>query len=111
MQAEELKSRWESIIASFPSEHMPKIVDEKEPEGEHATVDIANWLSRATIDVIGLAGFDYAFRSLEDETEEVYAAFKKMFIAMEKGTGMRKILELYFPILEKIFVSSRRNTL
>ena len=67
-----------------------------------ALVDVVHWVSRATFDVIGLAGFDYAFRALEDESEEVYLAYRTVFATAE-GPAFKRIAELFFPIIEKIF--------
>lgn len=61
-------------------------------------------MSRAAFDVIGLAGFDYHFHSLEDETEDVYLAYRRMFDAAEKGNGMYDLVRIYFPLIEKIMV-------
>ncbi|CUA72791.1 Bifunctional P-450/NADPH-P450 reductase [Rhizoctonia solani] len=48
------------------------------PEGE--TIDILPWLTRATLDIIGLAGFGYDFRSLEDEDkDELSEAYTELF--------------------------------
>lgn len=67
-------------------------------------IDVSHWASRATFDVIGLAGFDYHFNSLEDPSEEVYLAYRKMFDAVDKGPGLKGILRIYFPIIERILV-------
>ncbi len=72
------------------------------------SIDIVHWVSRAAFDVIGLAGFDYHFHALKDESEEVYLAYRRMFSMTDKGPGFRGLLELYFPILRHIFVSSCR---
>ncbi|CAE6524057.1 unnamed protein product [Rhizoctonia solani] len=48
------------------------------PEGK--TIDILPWLTRATLDIIGLAGFGYDFRSLEDEDkDELSKAYTELF--------------------------------
>ncbi|CAE6439371.1 unnamed protein product [Rhizoctonia solani] len=48
------------------------------PEGE--TIDVFPWLTRVTLDVIGLAGFGYDFRSLEDEDkDELSKAYTELF--------------------------------
>lgn len=50
------------------------------PSGR-ATVDVLNWLSRATLDIIGLAGFDYSFNAVaEGETNELARAFQMLFM-------------------------------
>lgn len=44
-----------------------------------ATVDMVHWLSRVTLDIIGLAGFNYEFHTLRDghEGSELWAAFQR----------------------------------
>lgn len=45
-----------------------------------ATIDVLDWLSRMTLDVIGLAGFNYEFNSMsEGETNELAQAFQVLF--------------------------------
>ncbi|RDB28478.1 hypothetical protein Hypma_015095 [Hypsizygus marmoreus] len=67
------------------------------------TIDVAHWTSRASFDVIGLAGFDYRFNSLDDESEAVYSAYRRMFNVADKGPRMRGVLELYFPIIRTLW--------
>ena len=61
-------------------------------------------MNRATLDVIGLAGFGYSFDSLLDRREEVCAAFREMLQAAEKPPGFRELFALWFPIIEDILV-------
>ena len=78
MIGEKTTTKWDGIIAGLPEESLPvaepPLSSEKQ---EDVIIDVAHWLSRATFDVIGLAGFDYAFHALEDESEEVYSAYIK----------------------------------
>jgi cytochrome P450 len=74
-----------------------------EEEGS-ATVNAAHWLSRTAFDIIGLSGFDYTFNSLEDESEPIHMAFRRMFQTTDKGFTPRAILDLYFPILNRLWV-------
>ena len=67
------------------------------------------WLARATLDVIGEAGFGYAFRSLEAAAErresesELARAFGVIFGTARKFRVMT-ILQVWFPVL-RAFVS------
>ncbi|KAF8061719.1 cytochrome P450 [Lyophyllum atratum] len=67
--------------------------------GGTSRIDILSWLSRTTLDIIGLAGFNYSFNALnEDHKEnELNAAFSTVFHA---GTTMSliPILRAWFPI-------------
>jgi len=67
-------------------------------------IDIANWISRGSFDVVGLAVLNYDFHALQDESEQIYSAYRRMFNIGEKGLNLWGVLELNIPILRKIFV-------
>lgn len=67
-------------------------------------VDALTWLGRATLDIIGLAGFGYTFNSLTDSSNELALAYATMFSTARKFRVMT-ILQVWFPILRG-FVSS-----
>jgi len=69
-----------------------------------ARIDIANWISRGSFDVVGLAVLNYDFHALQDESEQLYSAYRRMFNIGDKGLTLWGVLELSFPILRKIFV-------
>ncbi|EJU00857.1 cytochrome-450 hydroxylase [Dacryopinax primogenitus] len=76
------------------------------------SIDVAHWFSRATFDVIGIAGFDYHFNALEAESNPVYLAYREMFqVGVDDGFTARSILEVYLPILKKIWPDKRTNTI
>ena len=68
-------------------------------------VDIAYWTSRASFDVMGLTAFDYDFNAVQDDSREVYTAYRRIFNIIEKGFGLKGLLELYFPVLSRLWVS------
>lgn len=52
------------------------------------------------------SGFDYEFNAIENETNELFNAYKDMFeiaISQQNG-GVRDILSIYFPIIDTLFV-------
>lgn len=50
------------------------------PDATNATrIDVYQWLGKATLDVIGLAGFGYDFDSLHDPDNELARAYGDMF--------------------------------
>ncbi|KAG8769894.1 hypothetical protein FRC12_004666 [Ceratobasidium sp. 428] len=52
-----------------------------------AVIDVLPWLARATLDIIGVAGFDYHFNSLKNEDEdELSRAFAKVFSSGQQMT-------------------------
>ncbi|VDC03529.1 unnamed protein product [Peniophora sp. CBMAI 1063] len=76
-----------------------------------ARVDIVDGLSRATLEVIGLAGFGYQLGALssEGETNELNRAFRATFKNPPKFSFVRVIMEM-FPFLD-IFPSERAKNL
>ncbi|KAJ6558119.1 cytochrome P450 monooxygenase [Mycena capillaripes] len=67
-----------------------------------ARVDVLSWLSKATLDIIGLAGFNYNFNNLSAEnTSELGEAFKIMF---QSGLKMNliRVLQTWVPIFRFI---------
>ncbi|KAG1755051.1 cytochrome P450 [Suillus paluster] len=108
-KAEELRDKWENLASSptladdakFPPPPAPPY--SPSPSFAEAMIDVAHWFSRATFDVMGLTGFDYHFHALQCESEEVYLAYRNMFRLADKGPGLRGLVQLYFPIIEKIF--------
>nr|XP_018259389.1 cytochrome P450 [Kwoniella dejecticola CBS 10117]OBR81547.1 cytochrome P450 [Kwoniella dejecticola CBS 10117] len=64
-------------------------------------IDVMSWLGKTTLDVIGLAGFNYDFKALEDPNNELAEAYRKMFSAgMEVTIGA--IIQALFPIFQII---------
>lgn len=69
-------------------------------QGGISRIDALSWLSRTTLDIIGLAGFNYRFDALGEDPRqnELNAAFATMFKAGTKLT-MIPILRAWFPFL------------
>ncbi|KAL5498061.1 hypothetical protein ACEPAH_2992 [Sanghuangporus vaninii] len=72
-------------------------------------IDVLSWLSRTTLDVIGLAGFDYHFDSLNvhQEPGELNKAFATLFHA-DGSFGILRLLQAFFPVFN-IIPSKRGN--
>ncbi|KAG6837201.1 hypothetical protein H0H93_013069, partial [Arthromyces matolae] len=111
-KAHQLCDRWDSLIPNpfsndecYPLDPPPAYTAETASveKTEGVTIDVAQWLSRASFDVIGLAGFDYSFQALDDESEKVYMAYRRMFDVADKGPKLRGIFELYFPVIRTIW--------
>ncbi|OJA18829.1 hypothetical protein AZE42_00859 [Rhizopogon vesiculosus] len=107
-KAEELRDKWESLMSSPSSADNAKLPPPSAPPCSppsltDVVIDVAHWFSRATFDVMGLTGFDYHFHAIQCESEEVYLAYRNMFKLADKGPGLRGLVQLYFPIIEKIF--------
>jgi hypothetical protein len=70
------------------------------------TVDVVPWLTRATLDIIGLAGFGYSFGSLTNirETNELEEAFKFAFGALQEAPILA-LLSMFIPGFRKLVSS------
>ncbi|KDN36671.1 hypothetical protein RSAG8_10669, partial [Rhizoctonia solani AG-8 WAC10335] len=78
-------------------------------ESPDGTINVLSWLSRATLDIIGAAGFDHHFNSLEgDDEDELSTAFKKIF-QNSQSPGVLALLENIFPILRYIPTQRKRQ--
>ncbi|TFK70387.1 cytochrome P450 [Pluteus cervinus] len=91
-KATELRDIWLHTADSRPGPVPPRI-------------DALSWLARATLDVIGLAGFGYTFNSLISDRDELAEAFSIIFSTARKFRVMT-ILQVWFPILRRF----RRNS-
>lgn len=108
----ELRDKWSELLDKPPTR-----------EGG-IEIDVCHWISRATFDVIGLAGenflglraqqsnkllitgFDYHFNAIQNESDELFCAYKEMFeVALAQNDGIRTLFGLYFPLLNVLFVS------
>ncbi|EPQ57508.1 cytochrome P450 [Gloeophyllum trabeum ATCC 11539] len=99
----ELKDKWLALIyeGSTPGKEGGMVLD------------VCSWVSRATFDVIGLAGFDYEFNAIQDESNELFLAYKEMFeiaISQSAGGALRSVLAIYFPIIDKLFPNQATRT-
>ncbi|KAI0268696.1 cytochrome-450 hydroxylase [Gloeopeniophorella convolvens] len=96
-KGEELKDRWMELI----QEHGAHGSD-KQLKGMR--LDICHWVSRATFDVIGLAGFDYQFNAIQNEDNELFNAYKDMFeMAISQSQSFRTLVAVYAPLYERLF--------
>ncbi|CAA7265269.1 unnamed protein product [Cyclocybe aegerita] len=57
------------------------LLEESKKQDNHGQIDALYWLSKTTLDVIGLAGFDYKFNALTSgpEHDELHQAFTVIF--------------------------------
>jgi hypothetical protein len=73
-----------------------------------AVIDVLPWLGKTTLDIIGLAGFDYNFNALSssaDSPDELYTAFHTLFNPSVK-IGVLQILQALIPVLRHLVCTS-----
>ncbi|KAJ7647419.1 cytochrome-450 hydroxylase [Roridomyces roridus] len=81
------------------------------PETDTARIDVCQFLSRATFDVIGLAGFDYNFNSIKDESNQLFVAYRDMFeIVISQASAFRTLLSIYLPRINQLFPDKTVHT-
>lgn len=89
-----------------------EMVDSSGNTSEGVKIDVCHWISRATFDVIGLAGFDYHFNAIQNESDELFHAYKEMFeIAVSQSNGLRTVIGIYIPLFNVIFPDERVQTI
>ncbi|KAI4717520.1 cytochrome P450 monooxygenase [Aureobasidium sp. EXF-10727] len=59
-------------------------------------VSVDHWTSRATLDIIGLAGIGKSFNAIEDETNELYQSYQTIF-AQDRQARILGVLNTFFP--------------
>ncbi|KAM6502337.1 Cytochrome P450 [Amanita muscaria] len=97
-KAIELKDKWVDLV------HM-------QSEQVDARVDVCHWISRATFDVIGLAGFEYDFNAIHDETNELFSAYKEMFeVSISQARMLRSLVGIYLPWIAILFPDKATRT-
>ncbi|KAG8722654.1 hypothetical protein FRC09_005904 [Ceratobasidium sp. 395] len=68
------------------------LLDQISNNVEGTTIDVLQWLSYATLDIIGVAGFGYEFNSLRDgDEDELAKAFSKVFDTDEDDSLYEKL--------------------
>ena len=73
------------------------------PQPGQAQVEMLSWLSRVTLDIIGLTGFGYSFDALKfgEESNELGYAFAQIFNS-SKSVSIFSILQARIPFLQLI---------
>lgn len=99
-EANRLRDRLDEVIEQSHKEGSSAV------KGDHVVIDFVGWLSRCTLDIIGLAGFDFAFNELDTTAEETPLAsvFRGMLKPRKITTPMILMFGLarYFPIVTKL---------
>jgi hypothetical protein len=102
----ELKDKLASMIDDDVSEYSstPTAAIDRVPGGKK--IDVMRYLGQATLDIIGVAGFDYDFKSLGAERSPLAEAFRDLFQAGQNLNFMA-ILQAFVPGFK--YIVSRRT--
>jgi hypothetical protein len=65
------------------------------PQPGQAKIEVFSWLSRATLDIIGLAGFNYSFDALKfgEGSNELASAFAQIFDSAQSASVLSMLLK------------------
>jgi len=77
-----------------------EIREKKSPaweENEAAVIDVTGWLSRATLDIIGVAGFGYDFDTLGNNDSDIVRAYRSLLSPVTKGQQIYRIVSGLMP--------------
>lgn len=66
------------------------------------TVQIRNWASRATLDIIGVAGMDHDFDSLRDPSNTLNQSYQRMFVSPSFATKILFVIGILLGRLDLI---------
>ncbi|KAJ7078321.1 hypothetical protein B0H15DRAFT_789063, partial [Mycena belliarum] len=73
--------------------------------GGVARLEVVSWLNKVTLDIIGLAGFNYPINSfgarVADRPDELSEAFSRLF-KLESDFSLLRALQDFFPIFRPI---------
>ena len=102
----QLTDRVDSMLAD------PKKYD-VETKGDQTIIEMSDLMSKTTLDIIGLAGFDYSFDQLSSEPgndNELASVFKKMMKPRDVTPAMiaAQVLLSWFPILARLPTTTAR---
>ena len=73
-----------------------------------AIVPMSDWLSRALLDIIGVAGMGQNFNALHDPTTELYATYRRVF-APSRQAQLMGVLSMFLPIQLLRLLPVKRN--
>ncbi|KAF9534060.1 cytochrome P450 [Crepidotus variabilis] len=85
---------------------------ESQKEENKGRIDVLSWLGRMTLDVIGLAGFNYHFNALTNDPEqnELNKAFTQIFRARSRMSLVNMGRSL-FPVLRYVLPNFEKDTI
>ncbi|MCJ1281889.1 hypothetical protein MMC26_001212 [Xylographa opegraphella] len=94
-------------VSEFAKDEAAKAGQEKELSPT-TVVALATWMSRATLDIIGVAGMGQDFNSIEDPETELYITYKKIFHP-SKAARLIGLASMFIPIQLLRMLPLKRN--
>lgn len=94
-------------------EHDTRTTQDPDAGGPHgAKIELSQWLSRATLDIIGSAGFGYEFNCInhDDDSNELVKAYRMVFSPPTKGQMLFKLILQQIPDWIAKLIPSKRRT-
>ncbi|CAG8451840.1 99_t:CDS:2 [Ambispora gerdemannii] len=82
---------------------------ENHKDGKEIQIDIMSFMSKATLDAIGMIGFNYQLNALTGN-DELANAYTMAFGTENKPHALYIILSNYFPIMRNIPIKANRDT-
>ena len=95
-KAYELKDKMVTLIEDPTAQCAPTPTKAGDEVKGGKQMDVMKYLGQATLDVIGLAGFDYDFKALSEPKNELAEAYRDMFSVGQSITAMA-IFQAFFP--------------
>ena len=95
-KAYELKDKLQNMIDDESIEASPTPPKAEDVVPGARKIDVMRYLAQATLDVIGIAGFAYDFKSLSEPNNELAEAYRNMFGAGQSITFMA-VLQAFVP--------------
>ena len=94
-------SKWREMVEIIQTEELEK-------NAPNLMVEIGQWASRATLDIIGPGGTGQDFAALANPDKEVSAAYRSVF-SSSGAAGTLAILEIFIPLWLVRLIPVKRN--
>ncbi|MCJ1387575.1 hypothetical protein MMC18_000418 [Xylographa bjoerkii] len=94
-------------LSAFVKEEAAQAGQEKDLSST-AVVALGTWMSRATLDIIGVAGMGQDFNAIEDPETELYTTYKKIF-QPSRAARMIGLASMFIPIQLLRMLPLKRN--
>ncbi|KAF5588400.1 pisatin demethylase cytochrome P450 monooxygenase [Fusarium pseudocircinatum] len=84
-------------------------IEKELKEGSTSEIDIVDWASRASMDIIGSAGMGHEFRSLADPSIEDTMKMYGSMVKQSRGAKLLTVLQLVLPSIITDYLPFQRN--